>query len=334
MGPHLRDWVATFPVVYPGNGKIDKIESMTTLQRPDRSQIGADKAPQGGGNRSPGYGLKSLIPESTPTGPDLFQYLEYRAFLADHVEWRLRGNRHFSKRAFSQKYFGSTGILYEVIQGRRDLGPKLRVRCAAALALNDKENEYFDLLVQHNQAKQDLERNFLFEKLSRFRNSKPWVVRENQHKYYAKWYYAVVFSYLGLDKRKGTPKEIAAEIAPPLTEAQVAEALDLLMELELVKKSDRGYALTRNHLVSGGFAGEVALEYNRQIQELSNNLAREDMMKFKAFSTQVTTVSAESLKAIRKKFMVFQDEMKEIVAKDKGTDKVCTVIFQIIPNTK
>jgi hypothetical protein len=44
-------------------------------------------------------------------------------------------------------------------------------------------------------------------------------------------------------------------------------------------------------------------------------------------------VSNESLKAIRKKFMEFQDEMKDIVSKDKGTDKVCTVVFQIIPNT-
>lgn len=299
-----------------------------------RSQIGADPAPP---RREPDSraGLPDpLYPRIESGRPDVFQYLEYRAYLTDYVEWRQAGNPRFSKRAFSQKYFGSTGILYAVIQGRRDLGPKLRVRCAAALALNDKENGYFDLLVQHNQAKADLERNFLFEKLSRFRNSKPWVVRENQHRYYAKWYYAVVFSYLGLDKRKATPREIAADIDPPLSEAQVSEAIDLLMELELVRKSERGYALTRNHLVSGGFAGEVALEYNRQIQDLVTRLAREDMMRFKAFSTQVTTVSAESLKAIRKKFAAFQEEMKEIIAKDKGTDKVCTVVFQIIPNTK
>ena len=115
--------------------------------------------------------LNSLIPKAEMGKPELFQYMEYRAFLTDYVEWRQKGNASFSKRAFSQKYFGSTGILYAVIQGQRDLGPKLRVRCAAALALEDKENEYFDLLVQHNQAKADLERNFLFEKLSRFRNS-------------------------------------------------------------------------------------------------------------------------------------------------------------------
>jgi uncharacterized protein (TIGR02147 family) len=248
--------------------------------------------------------LDSLIPKAEIGKPDLFQYLEYRGFLTDYVEWRQKGNASFSKRAFSQKYFGSTGILYAVIQGQRDLGPKLRVRCAAALSLDDKENDYFELLVQHNQAKADLERNFLFEKLSRFRNSKPWVVAENQHKYYAKWYYAVVFSYLGLDKKKSTPREIAAEIYPTLTEAQVQESIDLLMSLELVKKSDRGYALTRNHLVSGGF------------------------------STQVTTVSTDSLKAIRKRFAEFQNEMKDIIAKDRGTDKVCTVVFQIIPNTQ
>ncbi len=301
---------------------------------PGRSQFGAETVRPSRKPDSQGHPLEHLNPKAEPGRPDVFQYVEYRSYLAEYVEWRQKGNVQFSKRAFSQKYFGSTGILYEVIQGRRDLGPKLRVRCAAALGLNDKENEYFDLLVQHNQAKHDLERNFLFEKLSRFRNSKPWVVRENQHKYYAKWYYAVVFSYLGLDKRKATAKEIAAEITPALTEGQVAEAIDLLMDLELVRKSDRGYALTRNHLVSGGFTGDVALDYNRQIQKLTTDLAQEDMMRFKAFSTQVTTVSSESLKAIRKKFVAFQQEMQEIVAKDKGTDKVCTVVFQIIPNTK
>lgn len=299
-----------------------------------RSQIEAENPPHREVHVFQDRPLSSLIPKAESGKPDLFQFMEYRAFLNEYVEWRQQGNASFSKRAFSQKYFGSTGILYTVIQGHRDLGPKLRVRCAAALFLSEKENEYFDLLVQHNQAKKDLERNFLFEKLSRFRNSKPWVVAEKQHKYYAKWYYAVVFSYLGLDEKKSTPKEIAADIFPALTEKQVQESIDLLMELELVKKSERGYALTRNHLISGGFSGDVALEYNRQIQGLTNSLAAGDITKFKAFSTQVTTVSNESLKAIRKKFSAFQEEMKEIVAKDKGTDKVCTVVFQIIPNTQ
>ena len=43
---------------------------------------------------------------------------------------------------------------------------------------------------------------------------------------------------------------------------------------------------------------------------------------------------SESLKAIRKQFTAFQEEMKDIIAKDKGTDKVCTVVFQIIPNSR
>ncbi|MDQ3002150.1 MAG: TIGR02147 family protein [Fibrobacterota bacterium] len=299
-----------------------------------RSQIEAESPLSGQKSDYQNAHSSSLISKAEIGKPDLFQYMEYRVFLSDFVEWRQRGNASFSKRAFSQKYFGSTGILYTVIQGTRDLGPKLRIRCAAALALNAKENDYFELLVQHNQAYADLERNFLFEKLSRFRNSKPWVVAEKQHQYYAKWYYAVVFSYFGLDKKKSTPKEIALEIYPPLTESQVQESIDLLMELELVKKSERGYALTRNHLVSGGFSGKVALEYNRQIQGLTTDLAKNDITKFKAFSTQVTTVSTESLKAIRKKFSEFQEEMKDIIAKDKGTDKVCTVVFQIIPNTQ
>jgi uncharacterized protein (TIGR02147 family) len=277
----------------------------------------------------------ALDPKIAAGRPDLFQYLDYRAYLDGFVEWKLKANPHFSRRAFSQKYFGSTGILYSVIQGRRDLGPKLRVRCAAALGLTEKENQYFDLLVQHNQARTDMERNFLFNLLSRFRNSKPWVVRENQHRYYSKWYFAVVFNYLGLDRKKARPAEIAADIHPPLSVDQVEEAIGLLLDLELIRKSDSGYALTRNHLVSGeAFRGEVALDYNRQIHGLTDDLVKAGFKGFKAFNTQMMTVSDASLKAIREKYASFQEEVQDIVSKDKSTDKVCTMIFQVIPNTK
>jgi uncharacterized protein (TIGR02147 family) len=279
--------------------------------------------------------LKSLILTPDIGKPNLFQYLEYRVFLADYVEWRQKGNTKFSKRAFSQKYFGSTAILYTVIQGGRDLGPKLRVRCSAALNLGDKESQYFDFLVQHNQAKTDLERNFLFDKLSKFRHSKPWVVKENQHRYYSKWYYGIVFAYLGLDLKKSRPAEIAKEILPAITTEQVQEAIDLLLELEMIRKSETGYALTKNQLISGdAFLGEIALNYNRQIHDLSTDLVKDGFRKFKAYNTQVLTLSDDSLKLIHQKMATLDEEIQEIVAKDKKTDKVCTIVVQIMPNTR
>ncbi len=279
--------------------------------------------------------LNTLISHNNSIKPSLFQYLEYRLFLTDFMKWKQKGNSKFSKRAFSLKYFGSTALLYSVMQGKRDLGPKLRVRCAAALSLGEKENQYFDFLVQHNQARSDLERNFLFGKLSKFRNSKAWVVRENQHKYYAKWYYAVVFNYLGLDQKKVRPADIAKEIYPPISTEQVQEAIDLLAALQMIRKSDSGYALTNNLLISGdAFQGKIALDYNRQIHDLSSSIVEDGFLKFKAFNTQVLTVSNESLKIIREKVAALDDEIQEVVAKDKKTDKVCTLVFQIIPNTR
>lgn len=276
----------------------------------------------------------TLEPRALIAKPDLFQYLNYRNFLGEYVEWKLKLNPKFSRRAFSQKYFGSTGILYSVIGGDRDLGPKMRVRCAAALGMSAKENEYFDLLVQHNQAKTDMERNFLFNLLSKFRNSKPWVVRENQHRYYEKWYYAVVFNYLGMDQRKVRAADIAAELNPPVSAEEVQEAIDLLLELDLIKKSDNGYAATRSHLVAGGFRGDVALEYNRQIHGLSDSLVKGGFRQFKAFNTQVMSISDESMRSIREKYAAFQEEVQQVVARDKNTNKVCTMVFQVLSNTK
>ncbi len=115
-------------------------------------------------------------PKTQAGRPDLFQYLEYRSYLGDFLEWRRKLNPRFSRRAFSQKHFGSTGILYSVVGGDRDLGPTLRMRFASALGMSERETGYFDLLVRHNQAKSGAERSLLSSLLSSFRLTGTWPV--------------------------------------------------------------------------------------------------------------------------------------------------------------
>ena len=86
----------------------------------------------------------TLDPKTLVGKPDLFQFVDYRTFLSEYVEWKLKANPSFSRRAFSQKYFGSTGILYSVIGGDRDMGPKLRLRCAGRHPAEDAYRDAFE----------------------------------------------------------------------------------------------------------------------------------------------------------------------------------------------
>src|SRR5690606_22286195 len=110
-------------------------------------------------------------------------YLDYRAFLDDYCRWRRSNDPGFSQRTFAREAglpASSSSLLPAVIKGRRNLSQNLRVKFAKALGLPERENQYFDLLVQFNQAKGMTEKNFFFLQLSKFRSSRAHVLHESQ----------------------------------------------------------------------------------------------------------------------------------------------------------
>src|SRR5690606_17650189 len=149
----------------------------------------------------------------TDQRPNLLQYLDYRSFLADYTQWRRGADPAFSQRTFAKEAglpASSSSLLPAIIKGRRSLSQNLRVKFSKALNLPDREAQYFDLLVQFNQAKGMTEKNFFFSQLSKFRSSRAHVMQENQFEFFSKWYYGAVRNYFSMETRERNPVIIAA----------------------------------------------------------------------------------------------------------------------------
>src|SRR5690606_31088132 len=110
------------------------------------------------------------------TPPNIFQYLDYRLYPEDYCQWRRANDPSFARDAGLPA--SSSSLLPAVIKGRRSLSQNLRVKFSRAMGLPEREAQYFETLVQFNQAKGMTEKNHFFARLSTFHNSRARVLSE------------------------------------------------------------------------------------------------------------------------------------------------------------
>ncbi len=84
----------------------------------------------------------------------VYRYADYRVYLRDVLDEKLRVQPRLSLRALASRAgFSSPGYLQMVMSGERSLTPQSATKVAALLSLQAADEEFFLLLVGFNQAK-------------------------------------------------------------------------------------------------------------------------------------------------------------------------------------
>ena len=148
--------------------------------------------------------------------PQVSDYLDYRSFLQDLFRHLKAVNPAFSMRAFARQpslSISSSSFMSNLLQGKRNLTQHLRLKFSKALKLEPHEAEYFDFLVQFNQAKSLEEKNYFFSHLSKHRGSRAKLLAQHQYRFFSQWYHTVIWNYFGLEKAEREPSRIAKHLA-------------------------------------------------------------------------------------------------------------------------
>jgi uncharacterized protein (TIGR02147 family) len=269
-------------------------------------------------------------------GANIYQFLDYREFMRAYFQQEKLEDQSFSLRTFLSKVshsLSSSGLLSAVLKGTRNLSPALRLRFSQVMGLKDKEAQYFNLLVQFNQAKSMEEKNHFFQQLSRFRESKAKTVSDGQYGLYSKWYYLVVWCYFGLDKNEKNPLAIAKKIKPHISAAQVEDAIDKLLQLKLIKKTANGYAPSENHVTTEKEVQDmVANRHHKEFIQMAGAMVDAIPPSRRQYNTLVFSVSKESFEIVKERMETFQEELREILDRDKKENMICTLSMQLYPN--
>ena len=269
--------------------------------------------------------------------PSLFKYLDYREFIRDYCAFRKEAEPKFSLRAFAatiQPSLGRSGLLSGVLRGQRNIGASMRGKFAKAMEMKGSEAQFFELLVQFNQAEEMEEKNQFFLQLARYRQSRARILKEGHYKFYSKWYYSVLWNYFGMNSGQMHPEAIAKALYPRVTAQEVKGGIELLLQLGLIKRMANGYAVAENHVSTHAeFKGEVAMEYNRQFLGLAQNALERVRPEFRRLNTMVFSLSEDGIAAIHERSLSFMAELQGIIDKDTKADRIYSLALHLFPNS-
>ena len=174
--------------------------------------------------------------------PDIYGYLDFRAYLRDWFEARRARDPKFSRRQFARLAGKrSPGLLTTVMDGKRQLTPPMTQAFATAMELTADESAFFSALVQLDQATDTRMRNEAWRRVSAtkaFREARP--VQGASVEYLSHWWYPVVRELAHRKDFQPDPGWIAKQVLPSITEAQARRALDSLVTLGFLSKGDDG----------------------------------------------------------------------------------------------
>jgi uncharacterized protein (TIGR02147 family) len=268
-------------------------------------------------------------------GPDVFEYLDYRAYLGDYYRHMKATRRGFSYRSFSRKAkLGSPNHLKRVIDGDRNLTLEMAGRFAEALGLAGEAADYFVKLVQLGQADSSLERSRAFARLRTFKAFRRTRKLDLAHAdYHANWYIPAIRELAGRDDFRAEPEWIAQRLVPAIKPAEARAALDTLLALGLLRQEVDGRVVQSEPLITTGpemHALHIA-NYHRMMMERA--AASIDLVTSaqRDISALTLLVSEGGLSRMKEKIQRFRRELLEDVLEDAGATQVVQLNFQLFP---
>lgn len=203
--------------------------------------------------------------------PDLYRYLDFRAYLRDWFAHRCHIDPKFSRRQFARLAGKrSPGLLSTVMEGDRRLTPPMVRAFASAMDLGGEESSFFAALVQLDQAATTQARNEAWNRVSAskaFREARP--LQGASVEYLSHWWYPVVRELAHRADFRPDPAWIAKRIRPTITEAQARHALEALRTLGLLAGRRDGSMVPADGLVTTPHEveGLAAHNYHRGMLE-------------------------------------------------------------------
>jgi uncharacterized protein (TIGR02147 family) len=269
--------------------------------------------------------------------PDIFQYSDFRLFLADYYRARKFEDRKFSHRFIQEKVkAGSAGWFADVCAGRISLSSGHSAGLLKLMKLTPREEDYFEALVGMAQAGSMEEKNRWMRRILSFKEVHADVVGSEKFEFYSHWHYSAVREALFFLDFTGDFQGLAQKFHPPLKKEQVKAAIALLQRLDMVRKDAHGRLrpVATTIKKDSAFKSLHAANFLKAGMDLAlqaldglDKEARDMSSLTLALSAQGFAEARAEVKALRKKLLALAE-------RETRPEKVYLCNFQMFPLMK
>jgi uncharacterized protein (TIGR02147 family) len=267
--------------------------------------------------------------------PNVFEYNDFRRFLADYQVERARQDKSFSKSNLC-KMLGiprSRSYVKDVINGKKVTATYVE-RFIRALELNREESQFFRVLVKFDQAENADEHELYFSQIISLNRTPKRVLDKKVYAFYGDWRHSAVRAVLDIIDFKGDYKKLASTLIPHITPKQARQSITLLKSLGFIRQNDKGFYKPADKAITTPDWEKNEIIKHYQVQLL--NLARDAITKQKHFpqrmTTNLLTISEKGYERLQNKMAQFRAEVRSLVNKDEcPADRVYLSGMFLIP---
>lgn len=195
---------------------------------------------------------------------EIYQFLDYREYLASVYEDRKESSPWFSCKVMGDAVGLDQSQVFRILKGQLHVSKAATPRFVQYLKLDEKAAEYFQTMVNFAKARKAGEARILFAKLLDLRGARAALLQPEQYMLYQEWYHSVVRALIATMEFKGDYAQLAATLVPSVTESQARKSMDLLEKLGLVFKNSKGTWQTANPRVTTGGSYQSLMIRNYQ----------------------------------------------------------------------
>lgn len=267
--------------------------------------------------------------------PCIFSYYDYRQFLREYLHELKERNPFFSYRYVGGKVGMDASYVLKVIQGLLHLSEKKIPSFAAFCKLNEREAEYFRLMVLFNKARTVEEGRVYFERMMDINERPAMKLERDQYLFFTKWYYSAVWCALNEFRCKKNFAELGGHLRPAISAAEAKEAVQLLERLRLIQRDAEGIFINSQENISTGKAWHsMAVQ---QYQKEMIRLGEESLERFPKAERDISTLTLNVGKEVLEELRSVTEEYRRTVARlsnrSEGTDRVYQLNIQLFPLT-
>lgn len=263
----------------------------------------------------------------------VFEYLDYRDLLKEAYEHRKAESPLFSYRIMAELFGLDPSYVFRVLQKDQHLPARCQPRAVEFLGLTGRSAEYFQLLVAYARERGRKAKQEILEKALALRDVARRELEDRELGVLRDWWVPAVRSLLEVVDGRRHPEEIAARLSPSVPAADVSHALDLLLELGLVRRTGGGgLSLAETHLTVGGERrSEAVRAFQRQILLLASESLERHSRDVRDVSTLTLAVDKPAFVEIREMLRECRRQIQKRVEEAKKPDRVMQLAMAYFP---
>lgn len=264
------------------------------------------------------------------SAPEVYDYLDYRVFLKDFVQWKRDTSRGTSLRQVATRVGIDHSLLTKIIQSSRHVTPSSIPSLCAWMKFDERRTSYFEELVGYARARSDGAVKRHFEKLLALKPVEKRRLEAEHYEYFRSWHHVAVRSLLDWYEFHGDDWDgLGAMLLPAISGRTAQESVELLEKLGLVvRDSDGRYRPSSSHLSTGERWQSAAVRtYQREVIRLSEGAVERVPKELRDISTITVALSSDCLEEIRE--ILREARAKVVRIADRRPSEDSDAVYQL-----